>query len=211
MHHRRVNAGFFQTLGSPGGAATVGMTANDPPLVNGLPSMRSRITSQPQAKLTEIHRGTSRFQPALLPMSTVQRDQTEKANIMSSQPQPAHHDLADNQRVPRTPAVLVFDVNETLLDFESMTPLFEQIFGDRRILRDWMGHLFMYSMTLTLSGLYVDFFTLGQGLLSMLADTHGVDATHEDIRRIKDSMLTMPAHPDVEPGLTLLRDNGSGW
>jgi 2-haloacid dehalogenase len=102
----------------------------------------------------------------------------------------------------------VFDVNETLLDFESMTPLFEQIFGDRRIMRAWLGHLFMYSMTLTLSGLYVDFFTLGQGLLSMLADIHGVHTTDGDIRAIRESMLTMPAHPDVEDGLTLLRDNG---
>ena len=127
---------------------------------------------------------------------------------MSSQSLPAHHDPVDSERMPGAPSVLVFDVNETLIDFESMAPLFEQIFGDRRILRDWMGHLFTYSMTLTLSGLYVDFFTLGQGLLSMLADIHGVDVTGEDIHRIKDGMLTMPAHPDVEDGLTLLRDNG---
>jgi 2-haloacid dehalogenase len=104
--------------------------------------------------------------------------------------------------------VLVFDVNETLLDFDSLTPLFERVFGDRRIMRDWLGHLFMYSMTLTLSGLYVDFFTLGQGLLNMLADIHGVNATDRDIQRIKNGMLTMPAHPDVEDGLTLLRNNG---
>jgi 2-haloacid dehalogenase len=30
----------------------------------------------------------------------------------------------------------------------------------------------MYSMTATLSGLYVDYFTLGQGLLRMMADIH---------------------------------------
>jgi 2-haloacid dehalogenase len=132
----------------------------------------------------------------------------EITNLMSSQSQPAHHDPVANQRVPSAPSVLVFDVNETLLDFESMAPLFQQVFGDHRILREWMGQLFLYSMTLTLSGLYIDFFTLGQGLLSMLADIHGVDVTGEDIQRIKDGMLTMPAHPDVEDGLTILRDNG---
>jgi 2-haloacid dehalogenase len=126
----------------------------------------------------------------------------------SSQSQPADHDLVANQPVPNAPSVLLFDVNESLLDFESMAPLFEQIFGDRRILREWMGHLFMYPMTLTLSGHYGDFFTLGQGLLSMLADIHGVGVTDGDIQRIKDGMLTMPPHPDVEDGLTLLRDNG---
>jgi hypothetical protein len=58
------------------------------------------------------------------------------------------------------PTVLVFDVNETLIDFESMNPLFEKLFGDRRVLREWFGHLIMYSMTITLSGLYKDFFSL---------------------------------------------------
>ncbi|WP_425583445.1 hypothetical protein, partial [Streptosporangium oxazolinicum] len=37
------------------------------------------------------------------------------------------------------PSVLVFDVNETLIDFESMNPLFERIFGDRRVMREWLG------------------------------------------------------------------------
>jgi 2-haloacid dehalogenase len=31
--------------------------------------------------------------------------------------------------------VIVFDVNETLLDLESLTPTFERIFGDRSGLR----------------------------------------------------------------------------
>jgi len=66
------------------------------------------------------------------------------------------------------PSVLVFDVNETLIDFESMTPLFNRVFGDERVLREWLGHLILYSMTLTLSGLYNDFFSLGQGLFEMV-------------------------------------------
>ncbi|HWG45462.1 MAG TPA: hypothetical protein VN688_22050 [Gemmataceae bacterium] len=60
------------------------------------------------------------------------------------------------------PSVLIFDVNETLLDLESMNPLFKRVFGDERVLREWLGHLVMYSMTLTLSGLSKDFFSLGQ-------------------------------------------------
>jgi 2-haloacid dehalogenase len=107
-----------------------------------------------------------------------------------------------------TPSVLVFDVNETLIDIDSLTPLFEQIFGDPRLLRDWFGQLLLYSMTTTMADCYVDLFTLGQGLLKMLADIHHVDITDEDLRRVKEGMLTMPAHPDVADGLTALRDNG---
>ena len=61
---------------------------------------------------------------------------------------------ADDWPIPAEPKVLVFDVNETLIDFESMTPIFERIFGDPRVMREWLGHLIMYSMTLTLSGVY---------------------------------------------------------
>ncbi|WP_329088431.1 haloacid dehalogenase type II [Streptosporangium sp. NBC_01469] len=106
------------------------------------------------------------------------------------------------------PSVLVFDVNETLIDFESMNPLFERIFGDRRVMREWLGHLIMYSMTVTLSGLYEGYFTLGQGLLKMVGDIHGVKVTDSDIEEIGQAMLTMPAHPDVEEGLTRMKDAG---
>lgn len=83
------------------------------------------------------------------------------------------------------PSVLVFDVNETLIDLESLTPLFEQIFGDPRFMREWLGHLFMYSMTSTLAGTHVDFFTLGQGLLKMMADIYRADLTEADVNLIK--------------------------
>jgi 2-haloacid dehalogenase len=110
--------------------------------------------------------------------------------------------------MPTTPSVLVFDVNETLIDIESIAPLFGELFGDERVLREWFGQLVTYSMTATLSDHYVDYFTLGQGLLQMLADIHRVTITADDLSRIKESMLTMPAHPDVTDGLAALRDNG---
>jgi 2-haloacid dehalogenase len=106
------------------------------------------------------------------------------------------------------PSVLVFDVNETLIDIEALAPLFGERFGDERVLREWFGQLVMYSMTATLAEYYVDFFTLGQGVLRMLADIHGVDITDDDVDRLQARMSTMPAHPDVVEGLTVLRDNG---
>ncbi len=115
---------------------------------------------------------------------------------------------ADDQGTNRRPSVLIFDVNETLVDVESMHPLFDRIFGDKRVLREWLSHLIMYSMTLTLSGLYKDFVSLGAGLLKMVGDIHAVNVTPDDIEAIKQGMRTMPAHPDVEQGLTMLRDAG---
>lgn len=111
-------------------------------------------------------------------------------------------------RSSNPPSVLVFDVNETLIDIDSLAPLFEELFGDRRVLREWFGQLVMYSMTVTLSQCYVDFFTLGQGVLRMLADIHRVSISDDDVLSLKTGLLTMPAHPDVADGLSQLHDNG---
>ena len=106
------------------------------------------------------------------------------------------------------PSVLVFDVNETLIDINSITPFFEQVFGDPQVMRVWFGQLLTYSMTVTSSGHYVDFFTLGQGVLRMLATVRGVRISDDDEDALKHAMLTMPAHPDVTEGLTALHDKG---
>lgn len=106
------------------------------------------------------------------------------------------------------PSVLVFDVNETLLDIESLAPLFDERFGDGRVLREWFAQLVMYSMTATLAEHYVDFSTLARGVLRMLGDVHRVDVTDDDLRRLTTGLLTMPAHPDAADGLAALRDNG---
>ncbi len=108
----------------------------------------------------------------------------------------------------KAPVVLVFDVNETLIDIEALAPLFGERFGDERVLREWFGQLVMYSMTATLAECYVDFFTLGQGVLRMLADIYRVDITDDDVRRLQARMSTLPAHRDAAEALTMLRDNG---
>jgi 2-haloacid dehalogenase len=110
--------------------------------------------------------------------------------------------------MPSRPLVLVFDVNETLIDIESLEPHFEAMFGDRSVLREWFGQLIMYSMTITLSERYVDFFSLGQAVLQMTGDIHGVDISDDDRRALGEGMRTMPAHPDVADGLRRLKDKG---
>jgi 2-haloacid dehalogenase len=109
---------------------------------------------------------------------------------------------------PFAPSVLVFDVNETLVDIESLAPLFGEKFGDERVLREWFAQLVMYSMTATLADSYADFSTLAQGVLRMLGDIYHVAITDDDLRRLKTGLLTLPAHPDAADGLAALRDNG---
>ena len=108
-----------------------------------------------------------------------------------------------------TPAsIIVFDVNETLLDITTLEPLFDRVFGSRSVLREWFAQLILYSQTMTLSGLYTPFGELAAGTLRMVASIHGVTVVDNDIDELKERMSTMPAHPDVVPALTRLRDAG---
>nr|WP_317199384.1 haloacid dehalogenase type II [uncultured Psychrobacter sp.] len=107
-----------------------------------------------------------------------------------------------------SPSIIVFDVNETLLDIETLAPLFARLFGDDRVLREWFAQLVLYSQTMTLSGLYTPFGELSVGALQMTADIHEVTLTDDDINELKERMSEMPAHPDAVPALTRLRDAG---
>ncbi|HEY4289859.1 MAG TPA: haloacid dehalogenase type II [Puia sp.] len=108
----------------------------------------------------------------------------------------------------KKPKLLIFDVNETLIDFESMHPLFERVFGDKKVMREWLGHLIMYSMTLTMSGIYKDYWAIGGGLFHMVGEIHEKDVKDEDIELLKEAMKTMPAHKDAEDGLKKLKAAG---
>ena len=112
--------------------------------------------------------------------------------------------MPNSKRVP----IIVFDVNETLLDITTLEPLFERVFGDRAVLRTWFAELILYSQTMTLSGLYTPFGGLAVGALEMIASIRGIKLTDADIEELKKRLGTMAAHTDVIPALTLLRDAG---
>ena len=45
--------------------------------------------------------------------------------------------------------LIVFDVNETLLDLQTMEPIFARIFGEKHAMRLWFDDLILYSAALT--------------------------------------------------------------
>jgi 2-haloacid dehalogenase len=106
------------------------------------------------------------------------------------------------------PRIIVFDVNETLLDVSALEPHFVRVFGDGRALREWFSTLLLYSEVATLAGPYTDFPVIGRAALEMTAMSRGVQISHEDRDRILESILALPAHPEVPAGLQRLRDAG---
>ncbi len=104
--------------------------------------------------------------------------------------------------------IVVFDVNETLLDLNTLRPTFERIFDDAGAMRLWFANLITYSEALTLAGVYVPFTDIGGAVLRTLAATRGISISHADGAELTDRFASMPTHPEVPVALRRLRDAG---
>ena len=104
--------------------------------------------------------------------------------------------------------LIVFDVNETLLDLETMQPTFERIFGEKTAMRLWFANLIMYSAALTVAGCYVPFTDIGSAVMKMLADTRGIRIDDSDSKELTEKFSTMPPHTEVPAALRKLRNAG---
>src|SRR5689334_6171022 len=107
-----------------------------------------------------------------------------------------------------TQPLIVFDVNETLLDLETIAPTFERIFDDKSAMRLWFANLILYSAALTVAGQYVPFTDIGAAVMKMLADTRGITVTDTDKQELSEKFSTMPPHPEVPGALRKLRQAG---
>jgi 2-haloacid dehalogenase len=104
--------------------------------------------------------------------------------------------------------LIVFDVNETLLDLTTMEPTFERIFRDKDAMRLWFANLIVYSSALTIAGCYVPFTDIGSAVMKMLADTRGIKIQDADRKELVEKFSTMPPYPEVPAALQKLRTAG---
>src|SRR5262245_18559577 len=104
--------------------------------------------------------------------------------------------------------LIVFDVNETLHDLQTMEPTFERIFGDKSAMRLWFANLILYSAALTVAGCYVPFTDIGSAVMKMLADTRGIKIADKDKKELTEKFSTMPPYPEVPAALRKLRRSG---
>lgn len=108
----------------------------------------------------------------------------------------------------RKPKVLVFDVNQTLLDLNELRPQFARLFGDGRALDEWFSLLLQYSLVVTVTDSYTDFGSVARAVLQMMAKTKGVSVSGDGESRVIQGLLSLPPHPDVPENLKRLRAAG---
>jgi 2-haloacid dehalogenase len=104
--------------------------------------------------------------------------------------------------------IIVFDVNETLLDLKPLDPLFEQAFGNAALRQQWFARMLQLAFVGGLTGRYVDFSTAQRAALAMTAQIQGVALDDATTERIAGAMRSLPAHPDVPDALDRLKSAG---
>jgi 2-haloacid dehalogenase len=104
--------------------------------------------------------------------------------------------------------VIVFDVNETLLDVGALDPFFVQVFGDAAVRREWFGQMLQSAFVSTITNSYRDFGSLGMSALAMVAQRHGAALGDADRQAIGEGMRRLPPHPEVKEAIETLRASG---
>ena len=95
------------------------------------------------------------------------------------------------------PRILVFDVNETMLDLRALDPEFRRVFGDEAVRGQWFGQLLQSALVTIATDAYTDFGTIAGAALDMVAARRGTRLAADDRVKILGGILTLPAYPDA--------------
>lgn len=106
------------------------------------------------------------------------------------------------------PIVLLFDVNETLLDLTPLQKSINEALHDPDGATLWFVTMLQHSLVMTVSDQYAPLPEIGVATLKMLAKNRKLALTDEDAKNALRPMLSLPAHPDVRTALDRMRQAG---
>ena len=106
------------------------------------------------------------------------------------------------------PRVLLFDVNETLLDIKLLHRAVADVLLDDDAAKLWFTTMLQYSLVMTVSDQYASFGDIGAAVLQMLARNRDVVLKAEDAKQVMSVIRALPPHPDVRPALDQLKTRG---
>jgi 2-haloacid dehalogenase len=104
--------------------------------------------------------------------------------------------------------LLVFDVNETLLDLSPLKPDFEAVFGSSDPMGEWFARMLHGSLIANHLDLYRAFGVIGVEALHLVAKRRQVDLDGVTATQIVSRLASLPAHRDVIPALGRLLEAG---
>lgn len=105
-------------------------------------------------------------------------------------------------------SVILFDVNETLMDMNPLKKKINALLNTRRGFRIWFGMLLHYSLVDNHTGQYHDFSEIANATLGMAAKTLKINIEKEQKKEALGTIKKLSAYPDVKTGLELLKEAG---
>jgi 2-haloacid dehalogenase len=108
----------------------------------------------------------------------------------------------------QTPALLIFDVNETLLNLSGMKGRMNQIFDYECAFGQWFAQMLQYALVGNVTGQYHDFGTIGKAAFQMTEEKLSKKVSADVREEVLKMIRSLPPHPDVSPGLQRLREAG---
>lgn len=106
------------------------------------------------------------------------------------------------------PQLLIFDVNETLLDLSPVKSRVNQVTGNMHAFTDWFSLLLHYSCVESMTGNYIEFGAIGKSTLKMIFQEYQKDIPDNELEEILSLMGTLPAHKEVSEALEVFRHAG---
>lgn len=105
--------------------------------------------------------------------------------------------------------IIVFDVNETLLNLMPIRLWFNDRYGGEVDAAAWFGELLRLSFVSAVTERYVPFPNLaGHALTTVTRWEAAGETTPDDVAHLRSLFTQLPAHPDVGAGLSAIRDAG---
>ena len=104
------------------------------------------------------------------------------------------------------PRLLIFDVNETLLDLKPLARRINAVLSDEHAFELWFSTLLHYSLVETVSGKHQDFSKIAKATFKMTAAKYKKVLAEEEIDSILGLITQLPAHSDVAKALAKLKN-----
>ena len=103
---------------------------------------------------------------------------------------------------------IIFDINETVLNLDSLKPKFGKAFDDEKITGLWFSMLLHTSTVCILTGVKTDFLTLSKITLDTVASRVGVELTEVEKAEMLSTFASLQPHDDIKSALFRLRSAG---
>ena len=118
--------------------------------------------------------------------------------------------LAQESPTITKPKVILFDVNETLLNLTALQESVGQALGGREdLLPLWFSTMLHHSLVDSATERYHNFADIGVAALMMVAENNGVELSEADARKaIVTPLRSLPPHADVKDALKALKEKG---